>query len=136
MQSNRVVDSSKQPQNKPNRFRDFFNRFFTTMKPTRVYAVDTSSPKIQKQSNHPRNLIELLGDTKPPTANEEGDDILSLTMGDLLKTSSKTQGDVHSHRLSRLPNPTLSLRSHTSLRSPTLTPKKLISANTIVLENY
>jgi hypothetical protein len=131
MQSNRVVDSSKQPQNKPNRFRNLFDRFrffLNKRKPTRVYAVDTSSPKIQKQNNHPPYLIE------PPTANE--DETISLHMGDLLKTSSKTQGDVHSHRLSRHPNPTMARRSPTSHRSPTsptLTPNILISADTIVL---
>jgi hypothetical protein len=130
MQSNRVVDSSKQPQNKPNRFRDLFDRFrffLNKRKPTRVYAVDTSSPKIQKRNNHPQDLIES------PTANK--DETIFLHMGDLLKTSSKTQGDVHSHRLSIHPNPTMARRSPTSHRSPTLTPNILISANTIVLIN-
>ena len=126
MQSNRVVDSSKQPQNKPNRFLNFLNRFFTKRKPTRVYAVDTSSPKIQKQNNHRR---------EPPTANE--DETISLHMGDLLKTSSKTQDDVHSHRLPRHPKPTtMARRSPTSHRSPTLTPEILTTADTIVLVNY
>jgi hypothetical protein len=136
MQSNRVVDSSKQPQNKPKIFRNLFDRFrffLNKRKPTRVYAVDTSSPKIQKQNNHPPDFKQLL-DTIP-TANEE-DDTLSLTMDGLLNTStSKTQDDARQ----RNPIPTMarySLTPPTPHRSHTLKPKKLTSANTIVLENY
>jgi hypothetical protein len=92
-----------------------------------VYAVDTSSPKIQKRNNHPPDLIES------PTANK--DETITLHMGDLLKTSSKTQGDVHSHRLSRHPNPTMARRSHTSHRSPTLTQEILTYTDRIVLIN-
>ena len=130
MGRNSVVDSSirQQVENK-NRLQDLYNRLFTK-KRTKVYAVDTSSPKIQ--NTHPsierRGLEELL-EQIPLNEQKIGQDYvetLSLNMDGLLKksTSKKIQG------MSRQRNAIKALSS---------SPKKtinIITTDRVVLVNF
>lgn len=130
MGRNSVIDSSirQQVENK-NRFQDLYNRLFTK-KRTKVYAVDTSSPKIQ--NTHPsieRRGLEKLLEQIPLNEQKIGQDYvetLSLNMDGLLKksTSKKIQG------MSRQRNAIKALSS---------SPKKpinIITTDRVVLVNF